>query len=212
MKKQITLLALTILSYTLYGQEYMAMGIRGAGGFSTLKNISRSSIFPTNGLNGVSEGNRFAWDIGISFQGGLENNFFCQTDATVGMLGASLKNTGYKYGGGINKIDYHSFQSNIYLGKKIPVNENFRFLLAVGLYIDFHMDTSLLGESNTPEFIRENFKDWDFGGTLMAGFECGKVQFAINPQIGFVDLTRDHSRAFNRNLKFAITYYFLSSE
>lgn len=208
MKKLTILFLLTFASFLCYGQDYITMGIRVAGGLSTMKNLERSEIFAAHGLDGISVGNRFAWDLGFTIQGGTRDGYFYQTDATVGMVGASISNGGYKYGGGIKKVDFHSFQSNHYLGKKVPIGRKTNFFVALGLYIDFHMDTELFGKSNTPDFVLDNFKDWDMGATLLTGIESGRVQLSINPQMGFIDLTRDRARVYSRSLKLAFTYFF----
>lgn len=203
MKKGILFLLLTMLSYGAYGQE--TMGIRLGGGISTLTNLDRSEIF--NGYNNTSVGNRFAWDIGISIQSGMKmpDNYFFQSDGIIGVSGATVSLQGKS-----NKVDYASFQLCNYFGKKISLGDKTRFFVGVGVYFDLHLSSDSFYKINTPDFILNNFKDFDFGAAITTGIEYERMRFSINPQIGLVDLTRDKPSVYSRSLKFAMTYNFIS--
>jgi hypothetical protein len=180
-----------------------SMGIRVGGGLSTLTGFDRSAIF--RGFHNTSVGYRFAWDFGFSIQTMMDNNTFFMTEAVMGVSGATVS-----FGGISSNVDYITFQSCNYLGKKIRLGRNTNFFVAMGLYIDLHALSDELYEIKTPDFILDNFKDVDFGATLMTGIECGRMQFSINPQIGFIDLTRDkESTVYSRSLKVAVTYKFV---
>jgi len=209
MKKHLLFLFLTIASFNVYGQEYISLAMRAGIGVSSLKGFDRSEIFKKNGLNNISTGSRLTWDVGFALQAGMGGGFFFQTEANVGMLGASIEGMGTTYGD-VTSVDVSSFQSCNYFGKKIVLGEDTRFFVGLGLYVDFMMDTLI--DSDNPEFIDKNFKDWDFGATMMTGIDYGNLQFSINPQIGFIDLTRDRPSVFNRAFKIALTYHFFCTD
>lgn len=203
MKKDILFLFLTILSYSAYGQE--TMGIRIGGGVSSLTNFDRSEIF--NDYYNTSVGNHFAWDVGFSIQSGLgmPNNYFFQSDAVIGVSGATVSLQGKS-----NNVDFASFQSCNYFGKKIYLGNRTRFLIGIGVCFDFHLGSDSFYKINTPDFILNNFKSFDFGVAITTGIEYERMRFSINPQIGLVDLTRDKPSVYSRSLKFAMTYNFVS--
>lgn len=193
-------------NYDRQDSEYLkteSFGIRFGGGVSTLKGLKRSKIFEN--YKNISITDRFAYDIGFSGQSGMKNNFFFMSEAHFGVLGATLNLQGKSY-----TVDYGSFQSCNYLGKKIYLGDKTSVFVALGLYIDLHLEHSTFGETKTPEYILENFKDFDFGGTLMAGIEYDRWQISANPQLGFVDISRDkESSVYNSALKLALTYKFI---
>ena len=220
MKKITIILTCLVASCTIFCQEitYTSMGIHVGAGVSSLKGLKRYKGLPAEPLNELVVKNRFAWDFGLSFQTGFRDDFFFQTECNVGMIGAGLDGV-YNYLSDNKKVkiktlDISSMQLNLYLGKKKAFSDNFRLFVSAGPYIDWDFGESFLYDNDKESIINglhdADFKGWDFGLVIAAGFEYGPWQISLNPRFGFIDISKDKSGVYHRVYKMAVTYHFLA--
>lgn len=190
------------------------MAIRVGGGVSTLKGFGRYENLPSEYSGRPSVRNRFSWEAGISFQTGLQNDFFLQSECNINMLGASIDGV-YKESGNkrtkINALDIFGLQLNIHFGKKIALSDNFRLFVSLGPYVGWDLCTTLSDakDSKITGSSEANLKGYDIGLIIAGGFEYGPLQLSLNPQFGLVDISKNKTGIQHRAYKMALTYHFI---
>lgn len=223
------LLLLCLLSTNILGQEtYTVVGFRASFGMSTLHGIetyARKSRVPGTGIYTDSPYNTAlfpAWDFGFTIQY-MRDNLMIQGDFTFATY-ANVKLTNAKISGSsLNRIRLHYNNLNIIGGTKIPVNENFRFIMGLGPYIGFDMTAWLSGReptygkgNNSTSFLSKgildaeeaDYKQSDFGGMVLAGVEFNNIQIALNYQHGLKNIVKDDYPLYNRIYRISTIYFF----
>ncbi|NDV95956.1 hypothetical protein D0T84_13695 [Dysgonomonas sp. 521] len=231
MKKIILFFALCICAVGLHSQEvYMAVGFRGAIGISKLNGMKpyesasilpgscmitsapyRSSVYP-------------AWDFGLTIQYG-RNSFVVQTDLIVSCLNTGLKDAYVSDDHRIKRITGIYANLAINFGNKWHLNDNYRLIVGLGPYIGVDIygvasnpnEERLYGKNAGKNRVSANdelgtdegdYRNFDFGGTILAGIEYHRWQFALNYYHGLQNIVKDDSPLYNRALKASVTYFF----
>lgn len=232
MKKTLLLIPLIFLSVSLVNinaqETYTVFGVRAGFGLSNLdgmgpyrntgrlpgtniftKDQYKTSVYP-------------AWDIGVSMQH-VKDKVMIQCDFILASyLNTRLKNA-YVDEKKLSKIRLFYNNINVVGGTKIPINENFRYVLGIGPYIGFDMtgwfsdrdrrygkrgDGSTFLFGGTLEAEEADYREFDFGGIIMTGIEIKNIQLALTYQHGFTNVVKDDFSLYNRVYKIAMTYFF----
>ncbi|WP_165022103.1 outer membrane beta-barrel protein [Dysgonomonas sp. ZJ279] len=200
--------------------EYIAYGLRfgiGASKFKGLEDYRYLGRLPGTDIpaQDYSSTFRLAFDAGVSAQIMFYNKLLIQGDLYFSYAGAGLK--------GANAITYDDRRNtrisayytvlSIHVGRKMPVNDKFRFIVGAGPYGGLESTSWLYDEdAHTPEEDLSigygDFKKYDFGLSLMGGVEVGNVQFTIDYNHGLVNIVNDDYPLYNRVIKLSTIYFF----
>jgi hypothetical protein len=209
-------------------ENYVAFGFKASFGFSKFSGMDRyeeASIIPGSSFmteSPYTSGIFPAWDLGIVVQG-MRDRLMIQGDLTVSYLNTKLNNAYVGDMGQMKRIRIFYNNISVNLGTKIPVNDNYRFVLGGGPYIGFDMSTWFSSRSNhyginegsysLPEervldAEEADYKVFDFGGSVLAGIEYKNMQFALNYHHGLINVVKDEFPLRNRSCKLNFIYFF----
>lgn len=208
--------------------EYARIGFRFAAGGSTMKgmdNYERKMIIPGTNLTTIHpyrSGFAPAWDFGFTIQK-VKNRLLIQGDFLYSMMNTRVANAFIDKSERVKKIQ--SFYNNIAInfGTMIPINENYRFIIGIGPYIGFDPIRWLTSsdsysksagcDTTVPyEGILDtedaDYRNFDFGGSVLFGLEYQRIQFALNYYHGLYNIVKDDHPLYNRSYKLSLIYFF----
>ena len=221
------LLFLSIASISAQ-ENYTVFGIKLAVGGSKMYGINeyaKNNVIPGSSLttlNSYSPSVYAAWDLGFVLQV-MRNKLMIQTELIYSYTNTKLNNAYVNKTDRLKRIRVYNDNLVVNFGTKIRINDDFRFVAGLGPYIGFNIEHWFSAPSNlygihsgasSPPFEgvldaeEADYKDFDFGGSLLAGIEYQNMQFAINYYHGLTSIVKDIHPLYNRSLKLSVTYFF----
>lgn len=229
MNKILVFLFFFLLTFQISAQErYTVFGLKASFGFSKLSGMDRyedESIIPGSTFmteSPYTSGIYPAWDLGIVVQH-VCDRLMIQGDFTISYLNTKLNDAYVGDMGQMKRIRLFYNNMSINLGTKIPVNDNYRFVVGGGPYIGFDMsrwfqrytnrygkeeELYLLPEGGVLDAEDADYKSFDFGGSILAGIEYRNMQFALNYHHGLANVVKDKYPLYNRSCKLNFIYFF----
>lgn len=213
-------------TYALSQEKYTVFGFRLAAGGSKMKgieNYEQTQIIPGSSLttlNPYTSRAGVAYDFGFTIQS-MRNKLMIQGDFLFSVMRTRLGNAYIHSFDHLKNIGSYYNNITVNFGTKIPINNDIRFVMGGGPYIGFDMSSWLFEDDSysknggltssmdgTLYTDEADYKNFDFGYSILAGFEYGNLQFAINYYHGLYNIVYDVSPLYNRSCKLSFVYFF----
>lgn len=229
MKKLIlsTILWSFIISMQAQEDNYVVFGARLGGGVSMLHGVKNyNDRLPGTNLEmtNFSASPSTTLDIGFVVQA-MQNNILFQWDLNYALQRTNIKNaylTSGIFEEHVKSIQSSYLRLSLNVGSKIPITQDFRLLGGFGPYGGLNLSGLASGNDKAnghnggnylvdDEFLdigEADYKNFDYGISVLAGIEIKNWQIAFNYYHGIKNIVKDIHPIYNRSLQLNFVIFF----